>query len=496
MWKCPVCDKEDNAETVCPTCGYDRTCDYERYPTAFTVKRATPTHTLRRPWQAQQNPPTNPQPQPATPPTAQPAPTAAPAKKEGGLWKALAVVAVIAFVIAAVKFAVGSYPSVMYYGGYSGAYVNIRLNSGSISNQMVEDAQKLLKAYSCTRIQISEGAVDAASMEQISKLADVEEIVFSGYTKVSDFDRLSGMPNLSCIHLTGSLESESELDLTGIESIATLESLYISGFESVDLTELRNAVQLKSLGVNYSDNITNLNGLAGLTNLTQLDLISDRISDLRPLSALTNLKVLNLSWNSITSLTELEGLASLTNLTELDLHNNQVSDLQPLSGLSNLEYLYAFDNQITNLAGLENLKNLKTLYVAGNQISDLRPLSKLANLESLSISRNQITSLAGLENLTKLTFLVLDNNQISDLQPISGLTNLKRLNINGNQITSLAGLENLTKLTDLEIGSNQITTLAGLENLTNLTYIYASGNPLTDTSALEVSGCMDALTTD
>lgn len=39
MWKCPVCDKEDNAETVCPTCGYDRTCDYERYPTAFTVKR-------------------------------------------------------------------------------------------------------------------------------------------------------------------------------------------------------------------------------------------------------------------------------------------------------------------------------------------------------------------------------------------------------------------------------------------------------------------------
>ena len=329
--------------------------------------------------------------------------------------------------IAAVKFAVGSYPSVMYYGGYSGAYVNIRLNSGSISNQMVEDAQKLLKAYSCTRIQISEGAVDAASMEQISKLADVEEIVFSGYTKVSDFDRLSGMPNLSCIHLTGSSESESELDLTGIESIATLESLYISGFESVDLTELRNAVQLKSLGVNYSDNITNLNGLAGLTNLTQLDLISDRISDLQPLS-------------------------DLTNLTELDLGNNQISDLQPISNLTNLTVL-----------GIRN---------------------------------NQITSLAGLENLTKLTFLVLDNNQISDLQPISGLTNLKRLNINGNQITSLAGLENLTKLTDLEIGSNQITTLAGLENLTNLTYIYASGNPLTDTSALEVSGCMDALTTD
>ena len=493
MWKCPVCDQENNAATVCPTCGYDRTCDYERYPTAFTVTTAKPTRTLRRQWQAKQNPPTNPQPQPAAPPTAQPTSTAAPAKKESGLWKALAVVAVIAFVIAAVKFAVGSYPSVMYYGGYSGAYVNIRLNSGSISNQMVEDAQKLLKAYSCTRIQISEGAVDAASMEQISKLADVEEIVFSGYTKVSDFDRLSGMPNLSCIHLTGSSESESELDLTGIESIATLESLYISGFESVDLTELRNAVQLKSLGVNYSDNITNLNGLAGLTNLTQLDLISDRISDLQPLSDLTNLTELDLGNNQIS---DLQPISNLTNLTVLGIRNNQITSLAGLENLTKLTSIDAYGNNITTLAGLENLTNLTELSLYGNQISDLQSISKLSNLTYLSLESNRITSLTGLENLTNLTFLVLDNNQISDLQPISGLTNLKRLNINGNQITSLAGLENLTKLTDLEIGSNQITTLAGLENLTNLTDIYASGNPLTDTSALEVSGCMGALQTD
>ena len=375
---------------------------------------------------------------------------AAPAKKKGSLWKVLLAVAVIAFVIAAVnqaKPANSGKPSAEYTVDYAEDYVKIKLNGKSISDQVVDDTQNLLKEHSCTRIQISGGTVDAASMEQISKLADVEEIVFSGYTKVSDFDRLSGMPNLSCIHLTGS--SESELDLTGIESIGNLESLYISRFESVDLMELRNAVQLKSLGVNYSDNITNLNGLAGLTNLTQLDLISDRISDLRPLSALTN-------------------------LTELDLYANQISDLQPLSDLTNLTELDLGYNQITSLAGLENLTKLTSIDAYGNNI----------------------TTLAGLENLTNLTFLVLDNNQISDLQPISGLTNLKRLNINGNQITSLAGLENLTKLTDLEIGSNQITTLAGLENLTNLTYIYASGNPLTDTSALEVSGCMDALHMD
>ena len=56
MWKCPVCDKENNAEMVCPTCGYDRTCDYEHYPTVFAVTTATPTRTLRRQWQAKQGP--------------------------------------------------------------------------------------------------------------------------------------------------------------------------------------------------------------------------------------------------------------------------------------------------------------------------------------------------------------------------------------------------------------------------------------------------------
>ena len=56
MWKCPVCDQENNAATVCPACGYDRTCDYEQYPTAFAVTAATPTRTLRRQWQAKQGP--------------------------------------------------------------------------------------------------------------------------------------------------------------------------------------------------------------------------------------------------------------------------------------------------------------------------------------------------------------------------------------------------------------------------------------------------------
>ena len=65
MWKCPVCDQENNAATVCPACGSDRTCDYEQYPTAFAVTAAKPTHTLRREWREMQSSLAESAPQPA-----------------------------------------------------------------------------------------------------------------------------------------------------------------------------------------------------------------------------------------------------------------------------------------------------------------------------------------------------------------------------------------------------------------------------------------------
>ena len=56
MWKCPVCDQENNAATVCPTCGFDGSCDYEHYPTPFAVAGAKSTRALRREREQKQGP--------------------------------------------------------------------------------------------------------------------------------------------------------------------------------------------------------------------------------------------------------------------------------------------------------------------------------------------------------------------------------------------------------------------------------------------------------
>jgi formylglycine-generating enzyme required for sulfatase activity len=77
---------------------------------------------------------------------------------------------------------------------------------------------------------------------------------------------------------------------------------------------------------------------------TELDLWSNNISDITPLAGLTNLQWLDLWSNNIS---DLSPLAGLTNLTRLGLSNNNISDLTPLAGLTNLEWVYLVDNPIT-----------------------------------------------------------------------------------------------------------------------------------------------------
>ena len=364
MWKCPVCDQENNAATVCPACGYDQTCDYERYPTAFTVKRATPTRTLRRQWREKQGPPPKPQPRPTAPPVAAPAsvptPAAAPAKKKSGLWKAIAV---IAFLVAvgyvcsllgstATSGAGGAKVRYTHTDSYQGQ-VEVDLSSGGFGIQELAKARIFIDDCACTQLCIVDGVADASLMKQLAKLPNITKIHFSDCEKVADFDQLSGLDTLKTIEVS----HVSDMDLTGMEDIASLRTLVISTCDSVDLHQLTNVNQLTTLEAIYS-HIDSLAGIAGLKSLTRL----------------------NLAGNNITSLS---GLENLTDLTYLDVCDNQISDLQPLSDLTNLMYLYLSNNQITTLAGLENLTNLTYIYASGNPLTDTSALEVSGCMDAL-----------------------------------------------------------------------------------------------------------------
>jgi internalin A len=65
----------------------------------------------------------------------------------------------------------------------------------------------------------------------------------------------------------------------------------------------------------------------------------------------------------------------LTNLTHLDLGSNKISDISPLTTLTNLTDLYSLENEISDISPLTSLTNLTSLHLRENEISDIGSLA-------------------------------------------------------------------------------------------------------------------------
>ena len=85
---------------------------------------------------------------------------------------------------------------------------------------------------------------------------------------------------------------------------------------------------------------------------------------------LTTLKVLNLSYNQLTSLPD--SISRLTNLRWLYLSYNQLTSLpESIGRLTNLRWLHLSDNQLTSLPDwIGRLTNLEDLDLSNNQLSE------------------------------------------------------------------------------------------------------------------------------
>jgi hypothetical protein len=92
--------------------------------------------------------------------------------------------------------------------------------------------------------------------------------------------------------------------------------------------------------------IQDISSLAGLKNLTHLDLSSTYVSDLSPLKSLTKLRELSL-WNA--PVEDISPLAYLQDLTHLELTKTKVWNLEPLKDLRKLEVLKMRGSPVTRL---------------------------------------------------------------------------------------------------------------------------------------------------
>ena len=265
------------------------------------------------------------------------------------------------------------------------------------------------------------------------------------------------------------------------ESIDTITTLEIAGYEISDLTGLEDFSNLTYLYC-YSNNLSELNVSSNLllqhlycsnNNLSELD-----ISNNTALTYLScdnnNIGELNLSNNpEIVSLicfdnniSELN-LSSNSELTTVSCDNNNLSELD-LSNNPNLTYLNCFNNNISELdLSANNL--LSDLYCYSNNLSEL-DISNNTQLKNINCASNNLSFLNTSFN-TMLTYLNCSWNDLSTIN-IGNNNLLNHLSCYGNMLAEL-DLSNNPALTDLYCYLNNLASLnVSNNNLLNNLWCY------------------------
>ena len=201
-----------------------------------------------------------------------------------------------------------------------------------------------------------------------------------------------------------------------------------------------------SLNIRDSTDITNLDGLSGLTSAGSLFIyLNDALTNLDGLSSLTS-TVRSLIIRENPALTNLDGLANLTSV-------------------NGTLFIYLND-ALTNLDGLSNITSLDgDLEIRGNDVlTNLNGLSSVTGtVGNLDISSNHaLTNLNGLSNITSLNgyyLQIYDNTALTNLDGLARITSVPGwLVISSNHaLTNINGLSSITSISqDLNIENNRV----------------------------------------
>ena len=279
-----------------------------------------------------------------------------------------------------------------------------------------------------------------------------------------------------------------------ITSLAPLSSLTevvgdlsIMHTDLVDLDGLQGLKSVNHLRLHYNPNLTSIEALSGLENISALTppigVGWDNYAGITISSceALTNLEGLqNLSTvNSILirqnfALENLNGLRGLTNVTGIFSLDTNIA-LSSLSGLSNLnsvgqDFKIKACHTLVSLEGLQNLSNvgMELIVRSNNRLESMSSISNILSVDILVINDNQsLVNLEGVNLEAIQSEFFLSNNSIENLNGITGVETTAKININFcTDLVSLSGIEGLERaqriiLTD----NNSLVTLTGLEGV-------------------------------
>ena len=362
------------------------------------------------------------------------------------------------------------------------------LDAPGTDEDKIEDLTGLEAATRLETLVLTDNAV--ADLSPLGHIGGLKGL-FLERNGFQNLDGLAPLKGLLDLRLTGNPLG----DLSPLADLAALERLWLDETGILDIAPLAELGALQELVLRCAsrddfvgraacedESITDISPLAGLTDLTTLDLNFNNVVDVRPLAELRRLNYLDLWGNEISDLGPLE---NLEDLFSVDLDDNEITDIRPLAGLSILEALHLNGNAVTDISPLADLEALDTLGLNGNGISDIAVLKNLERLRLLWLGENSISDLSPLAGLDQLVLLDLGNNDIANISVLADLIRLVEVHLQNNRIRDVSPLANLRRLTYVDLSNNDIRDIEPLASNTRLRNgdaLLIQGNPLSETS--------------
>jgi len=375
---------------------------------------------------------------------------------------------------------------------------------------------KILNTLTNLNVLYLQGEMDNNLFSNIPKSVELLQLSYLNLTQKM-VDELSKLTNINKLRI-GDVEFDKDLDFSKFKNLKNLDSIYLSGEESLYVGNLlKNCRYVKSLDAYLSTfNEEIFNDISYMTNLEEISLdlctLEDDVSfsSLYKLKNLTTLSIIGSGYvlnNKVSpnffKLTQLKSFtlldsglkftiskdkslswANLKNLEYLQITDDdtytmegykELFDLSYLGDLTNLKEVYIWNTGYSSLTeNIGNLKNLEILRIERNKINSIpKSIGKLKNLKVLDIGDNNLTSLPNeIGNLENLEILAFSYNNIGSIpETIGNLANLKELSGGSNRISRIpSSIGNLTKLEQIFLYQNKIVEVPkSIGNLVNVT---------------------------
>ncbi|CAL5970218.1 leucine-rich_repeat domain-containing protein [Hexamita inflata] len=190
------------------------------------------------------------------------------------------------------------------------------------------------------------------------------------------------------------------------------QSLFINQTDVIQNLEFADQLPIFTLKVNFSigvlfDRVP--------TKITNLQFTNSPRTNFTGFEQMKQLMILSLYDNQ---LSQINFISSLINLTNLNVCSNIIKDLSPLQNLIQLKEINLNFNKIQDISPLKKLVKLEIIHINSNQIIDIHPLTYLKELTQLYIRQNKIITIKPLQSLSKLKVCNFNINLIQDQNDI------------------------------------------------------------------------------